>query len=135
MDGRELSRVLRSHASAFTTITSIPTEVVKSGLEPPLSSTTGQLLFSIAHNAMTNALRHSNASKVNISLRFEDGRLRMSISDDGDGLPDDYTERGHGFRNMRTDAERMGGRLELGPGECGRGTTVTCVIPQDRNEN
>ena len=135
LDGRELSRVLRSHASAFTTITSIPTEVVKSGLEPPLSSTTGQLLFSIAHNAMTNALRHSNASKVNISLRFEDGRLRMSISDDGDGLPDDYTERGHGFRNMRTDAERMGGRLELGPGECGRGTTVTCVIPQDRNED
>ena len=131
LDGRELSRVLRSHASAFTTITSIPTEVVKSGLEPPLSSTTGQLLFSIAHNAMTNALRHSNASKVDISLCFEDGRLRMSISDDGDGLPDDYTERGHGFRNMRTDAERMGGRLELGPGECGRGTTVTCVIPQD----
>ena len=135
LDGRELSRVLGSHASAFTTITSIPTDVVKSGIEPALSSTTGQLLFSIAHNAMTNALRHSNASSVTISLRFEDGRLRMSISDDGDGLPDDYTERGHGLRNMRIDAERMGGRLELGLGESGRGTTVTCVIPQDRNED
>ncbi len=134
LDGRELSRVLRSHASAFTTITSIPTEVVKSGFEPPLSSTTGQLLFSIAHNAMTNALRHSNASRVDISLRFEAGSLWMSISDDGDGLPDDYTERGHGFRNMRADAERMGGRLELGPGEGGRGTTVTCVIPQDEDQ-
>ena len=40
----------------------------------------------------------------------------MSVSDDGIGLPDDYADRGHGFRNMRTDAERMGGRLEAAPG-------------------
>ena len=33
----------------------------------------------------------------------------MSVSDDGIGLPDDFEERGHGFRNMSTDAERMGG--------------------------
>ena len=52
----------------------------------------------------------------------------MSVSDDGNGLPEDYADRGHGFRNMRTDAERMGGRLEAGPGESGHGTTVTCVV-------
>ena len=67
-EGRELSRVLGSHASAFTTITSIPTEVVQSGIEPRLPSITRRLLFSIAHNAMTNALRHSNATRVIISL-------------------------------------------------------------------
>ena len=129
-EGRELSRVLQSHASAFTTITSIPTEVVQSGIEPGLPSITGRLLFSIAHNAMTNALRHSNATRVNISLCFEDDGLRMSISDDGIGLPDDYTDRGQGFRNMTADAERMGGKLEVVPGDTGLGTTVICVIPQ-----
>ena len=129
-EGRELSRVLRSHASAFTTITSIPAKVVQSGLDPGLSSITGRLLFSIAHNAMTNSLRHSNATRVIISLCFEDDSLTMSISDDGIGLPDDYTVRGHGFRNMRADAERMEGRLEVAPGKFGRGTTVTCVVPQ-----
>ena len=133
-EGRELSRVLGSHASAFTTITSIPTEVVQSGIEPRLPSITRRLLFSIAHNAMTNALRHSNATRVIISLRFEDSTLRMSISDDGNGLPDDYTDRGHGFRNMRADAERMGGRLELASGEFSGGTTVTCVIPQGESQ-
>ena len=97
-EGRELSRVLGSHASAFTTITSIPTEVVQSGIEPRLPSITRRLLFSIAHNAMTNALRHSDATRVIISLRFEDSTLRMSISDDGNGLPDDYTDRGNGFQ-------------------------------------
>ena len=130
-EGRELSRVLRSHASTFTTITSIPTELVQSGREPELSTVTRGLLFSIAHNAMTNAFRHSRAGKVTIALSFEGDRLRMSVSDDGIGLPDDYPDRGHGFRNMRTDAERMGGSLEAGPGESGRGTTVTCVVPYD----
>ena len=132
-EGRELSRVLRSHASTFTTITSIPTELVQSGREPGLSTVTRGLLFSIAHNAMTNAFRHSRAGKVTIALSFEGDRLRMSISDDGIGLPDDYADRGHGFRNMRTDAERMGGSLEAGPGESGRGTNVTCVVPYDTN--
>ena len=130
-EGRELSRVLRSHASTFTTITSIPTELIQSGREPELSTVTRGLLFSIAHNAMTNAFRHSHAGNVTIALSFEDDVLRMSISDDGIGLPEDYADRGHGFRNMRRDVERMGGSLEAGRGESGRGTTVTCVVPYD----
>ena len=130
-EGRELGRVLRSHASTFTTITSILTELVQSGREPRLSPITRGLLFSIAHNAMTNAFRHSRAGKVTIVLSFEGDRLRMSISDDGIGLPDDYADRGHGIRNMRTDVERMGGSLEAGPGESGLGTTVACVVPYD----
>ena len=80
-------------------------------------------------NAMTNGLRHSNASRVTISLSFESHELCMSISDDGVGLPDDYAERGHGFRNMVADAERMGGDVQAAPGESGRGATVTCTIP------
>ena len=82
---------------------------------------------------MTNAFRHSHASKVALALSFEGDRLRMSVSDDGIGLPNDYADRGHGFRNMRRDVGRMGGSLQAGPGESGRGTTVTCVVPYDAN--
>ena len=57
----------------------------------------------------------------------------VQYADDGIGLPDDYEDRGHGFRNMRRDVERMGGSLEVGPGESGRGTSVTCVVPYDAN--
>ena len=128
-EGRELSRVLRSHASTFTKITSVPTEFVQFGEEPPLSPTTRGLLFSIAHNSMTNALRHSNATKVTISLRFERFELRVSVSDDGIGLPENYAERGHGFRYMAETAGRMGGNLDVVSDGHGRGTTVTCTIP------
>ena len=130
-EGGELNRVLRSHVSTFATITSIPAEFVQAGREPQLATATRGLLFSIAHNAMTNAFRHAKAGKVVILLSFEDDRVHMSVSDDGIGLPDDYADRGHGFRNMRSDAERMGGSLEAGPGESGRGTAVTCVVPYD----
>ncbi len=129
--GRGLGTVLEAHASTFTNITSIPTEVVCSGEEPPLSTVTRGLLFAIAHNAMANALRHSSAGKVTITLDFQGDALRMSISDDGVGLPSDYAERGRGFTNMEADAAQMGGMLEVSPGESGRGTTVTCVVPYE----
>ena len=128
-EGRELGRVLRSHASTFSTITSIPTEVVQTGEEPPLPVMTRRLLLSIAHNALSNSHRHSNADKITIGLFFEDGTIRLTVTDDGIGLPSDYCLRGQGFRNMRMDAERMGGWLEAGPGESGRGATVACVVP------
>ena len=127
-EGRSLSRVLELHAASFNTITSIPAEVVQTGIEPALPSVTRSRLFSIAHNALTNALRHARASKVSIALDFEDGGLRMSVSDDGVGLPDDYGERGHGFRYMRANAERLNGRLHVESGCRGEGTTVTCEI-------
>jgi len=128
-EGGTLGHVLISHAARFTRIASIPAEVVQSGPEPPLPAATRGLLFSIAHNAMTNALHHARSTKVVIELHYGPEHLRMSITDDGTGLPDDYAERGHGFRNMETAALRAGGRLEVSPGPDGRGTTVSCALP------
>ncbi len=125
--GSTLSEVLAAHADTFTVITSIPAELELHGVEPQLSTITRSLLFSIAHNALTNAFRHSEAECVTISLAFEVDILRMSVSDDGIGLPDNYAVRGHGFRNMRADAERMGGSLEVVSN--GNGTTVCCTVP------
>ena len=130
-EGRELNRVLRSHASTFAAITSIPTELIQSGDEPDIPTDIRRLLFSIAHNAMTNAFRHAHAERIKILLSFGETELRMSIIDNGIGLAEGYTDSGHGFRNMRADAERMGGRLDAGPGDSYTGTTVTCVIPYE----
>ena len=130
-EGRSLTRVLELHAASFETIASIPAEVVRIGREPPLPSVTRSRLFSIAHNALTNALRHARASKVSVGLDFRDQGLRMTVSDDGIGLPADYAERGHGFRNMRVNAEQMNGTLSVMPGASGRGTSVICEIAYD----
>ena len=128
-EGRELNRALRSHAASFTNITSVPAVVTQTGVEPQLTLEVRSLLFSIAHNALTNAYRHADASRVSIELEFSNEGSRMSVSDDGSGLPDDYAERGNGFENMERAAERLGGHLVVEPRGPIGGATVTCLIP------
>ena len=128
-DGRELNRVLMSHASSFTNITSVSAEVTQKGVEPPLSVEARSLLFSIAHNALTNAYRHAQATRVEIDLNFDGKGVRLSVSDDGTGLPADYAQRGQGFTSMSRDAERLGGRLVVDRRGSLGGATIACVIP------
>ena len=129
-EGRELSRALRSHATSFTNVTSVPVELTHTGAEPPLSIEARSLLFSIAHNALTNACRHAEANRVAIDLEFAEQDTRLSVSDDGAGLPDDYADRGNGFPNMSRAAERLGGRLVVQQKGAMGGATVSCVIPR-----
>ena len=128
-EGSELGWTLDSHVTTFSTITSVSAELTQNGVEPPLSVEVRSLLFSIAHNALANALRHAGASRVLVDLDFGRDELRLSVSDDGVGLPDDYEERGHGFVNMRAYAGRLGGRLIVEPRGAAGGASVTCVMP------
>ncbi len=132
-EGRELGRVLRPHATSFTNVTAVPAELTQTGVEPPLAVETRSRLFSIAHNALTNAYRHAEAGRVSIGLEFGEAAIRLSVSDDGTGLPDDYAERGHGFANMRRAAARLGGRLVVEQNGALGGATVTCVLPAERD--
>ncbi len=131
-EGSELGWTLDSHVTTFSAITSVSAELTQNGVEPPLSIEVRSLLFSIAHNALANAFRHAGASKVLVGLDFGQDELRLSVSDDGVGLPDDYDERGHGFGNMLAYAERLGGRLIVDPTGPVGGASVTCVMPLSR---
>ena len=133
-EGSELGWTLDSHVATFRTITSVSAELAQNGVEPPLSVEVRSLLFSIAHNALANAFRHAGASRVLVELDFGRDELRLSVSDDGVGLPDDYEDRGHGFENMRAYAGRLGGRLIVEPRGSVGGASVTCVMPLAREE-
>ena len=128
-EGRELGRVLYSHTETFAKITAVPVEVTQSGEEPTLPPHVLTGLFSVAHNALANAFLHAHAGKVVVGLNFERDLVRLSVSDDGIGLPADYAERGRGFGGMQTDAMRMGGTLIVESGGASRGTTITCLVP------
>ena len=131
-DGRELGRTLESHVATFTAVTSVQAELVRKGAEPPLPVEARSLLFSIAHNALTNAFRHAEAGRVVVELDFGKDEISLSVSDDGVGLPEDYAQRGHGFANMGADAGRLGGRLVVEPRGPDGGARVTCVMPLER---
>lgn len=130
-EGATLSRVLRAHVLTFDAITSMTTELEIEGEEPPLPVDARTRLFSIAHNTLANALRHSSANRVTVRLQFDDETVRLTVSDDGVGLPDDHESRGRGFANMRRDAELIGGQLQVESSGTDTGTTVSCTIETD----
>ena len=129
-EGSELGEALRVHADRFGAVASVSVQMVQVGVEPPLPVETRSRLFAIAHNALANALLHSNADQVSVNLDYTGDLVVLSVSDNGVGLPDDYAERGQGIAGMRADAERMGGRLILGQAGPGVGTVVTCEVPR-----
>ena len=133
-EGRELGRVLWSHCATFQKITAVPARMSQSGTERPLATEVRARLFSIAHNALTNAFVHARPGRVDVKLDFEADHIRLSVSDDGVGLPDDYAERGRGFDGMRADAEQLGGRLIVESGEGEGGTTIACVVPYEADQ-
>ncbi len=127
--GMELGQALRIHTERFGVIAEVSVEVVQSGDEPPLPVETRSRLFSVAHNALANALLHSGADRVRVALEFRGDLVSLSVSDNGVGLPDDYSERGRGFAGMRAQAELMGGRLLASRAGPDGGTAVACEIP------
>ena len=90
-------------------------------------------ILSIAHNALTNTHRHAHASRLTIELDFAPTEIRLSVVDDGVGLPADYQARGHGFKNMQAEADRLAGTLDVESGLPGKGTRVACRIPYAPN--
>ena len=73
--------------------------------------------YRILQEALTNVVRHAGASTVRVALFIDDGKLRLTVSDNGRGAADPFSRAGHyGVRGMRERAEALGGDLVIGPG-------------------
>jgi signal transduction histidine kinase len=83
--------------------------------------------FYVVTEALTNAVRYAAASEVRIDGRVVDGRLIVSVSDDGRGGAD--PERGTGLRGLADRVEAAGGSLEV-ESRLGEGTRVRAIFPQ-----
>lgn len=71
----------------------------------------------------------SRPAKVEVTLEFEAEQVRLSVANDGLGLPADYAKRGRGFSGMQSDAVAIGGSLVVDGGEDRDGPTITCMVP------
>ena len=85
-------------------------------------------LYRIAQESVTNALRHANAKHIALELTADKTGLRLSILDDGIGLPSESSSDGFGLRIMQYRAGLMGASLHIQP-ELPQGTRITCKLP------
>jgi nitrate/nitrite-specific signal transduction histidine kinase len=98
--------------------------------EPRLSPYEEVQVFYIAREALTNALKHSQASRVRVVLSERAGSYELRVEDNGVGLDSGKAaDHGHfGLNIMRERAQRVGGTIELQRGERG-GTCVRLTFP------
>lgn len=87
----------------------------ESSLAGRLHSDSETHLFRIAQEALTNIARHSEATRVNITLQAEVAIVRLVIADNGKGIQPDRQESSSnlGLIGMRARARECGGTLEL----------------------
>jgi signal transduction histidine kinase len=90
-------------------------------------------IFRIAQEALTNILKHAEATSAELSIDIEDDTLVLRVSDDGKGIPSYRlkTDTSHGLASMRHRIAALGGRWELESPSSG-GTIVTAQIPMSR---
>ena len=85
-------------------------------------------LYRIAQEAVQNALKHSHASGVSITVHADKGKIILTVKDDGIGLPIAAAKsEGMGLHTMRYRAAIINASLAITSGRKG-GTTVTCSL-------
>ena len=90
-------------------------------------------LFRVAQEALSNALKHADASTVTLRLNQTSSSVNLEIEDDGIGVSKPSPRRprtkraGHGLKNMRSRMARLGGELALRTTATG-GTLVRATL-------
>ncbi|MCW5249824.1 sensor histidine kinase [Streptomyces sp. SHP 1-2] len=104
------------------------------GASVPLPTAYEVALLRVAQSALANTVRHAGATRADVTLGHSDGRVTLSVTDDGQGfdpggLPaPDPESGGFGLAAMRARVDALGGALavESAPG---RGTALTVSLP------
>lgn len=106
----------------------------------PLPLVVEEMLWRLTQEALSNVARHSQASKICLSLEWTEQQVTFSLSDDGQGFDVQAGEReGIGLRSMRERIEKIGGTIQIQSTK-GAGTCITArcslssqrIIPQTR---
>jgi signal transduction histidine kinase len=132
LEATGLAGAVALEAARFSRRSGIPVRVSSDAVPSDLALTPQAevAVFRILQEALTNAERHSNARRVEITMEPSDGELVLTISDDGDGFSDSngHSAGSFGLIGMEERARLIGAelRLESTPGE---GTRVEVRLP------
>jgi signal transduction histidine kinase len=130
LEGRPLHVALRERAGELGAGGGPDIDV--RGRAPELPVLVASHAYRIACEAITNALRHADATRIETRLEPHGRGLRIVVRDDGRGMADGPA--GTGIFAMQSRAASIGGRLTLSAPDHGSGTVVTLDIPDENGD-
>ena len=103
--------------------------VLRQPVESSLDPATALHLYRMAQEAIGNAIRHADATRIDVSLQQAPGQVRLRIADNGKGMPQDRDpSQGLGLHTMEYRAQLIGAGIEFGRRPSG-GTSVVVTWP------
>ena len=129
LDQLGLAGALREQANSLSGDRGVQIIVAAPEVLPALPAAVEVAAYRIVTEALTNVVRHAEATRCTVWLCLDDGALHLAVDDDGAGLPADYRA-GVGLSSMRERAEELGGacRIEARAPQAG-GTRVAAWLP------
>jgi signal transduction histidine kinase len=99
--------------------------------DPEISDLAATAVFRVVQEALTNIAKHAGAHNVRLELRDLDGGYRLTLEDDGTGVPPGrFAKPGtHGLTGMKYRMLSIGGGLEIAAATP-HGTRVVLAIPR-----
>ena len=88
-------------------------------------------LYRLTQEALTNALKHAQAERIEVAIREHDGLVTLEVTDDGRGYDEPDAGEGFGLVGMRERAALLGGSVSI-ERRAGGGTLVRAVLPAVR---
>jgi signal transduction histidine kinase len=125
-----LVAALHQHIEAISDQYGLVAQLEATGLDERLSPELETAIYRIVQEALTNTVRHSRATRVDVLLQRDKRQLVVLVEDNGVGFEPDAASSGErlGLVGMRERVEMLGGRLTV-ESRPGTGTTVRAIIP------
>ncbi len=138
LDDLGLAAAIRWYAKELVEPQGLQVSMQLSGLEDRLPPHVETAVFRIVQEAITNVLKHAEARQAMVETTVADGRVRVTVTDDGRGfevtsVPRSREGRGLGLLGMRERAEALGGTLRISS-RPGHGTRIEIVIPVEHRD-
>jgi signal transduction histidine kinase/ligand-binding sensor domain-containing protein len=132
LSAADLVRSFSQSASELARDPRTVVEVIVEGRERLLNATTGNDVLQIGRQAITNALQHAQARKINVLLSYSEQQLQVRVQDNGRGISEEalnLARPGHyGMAGMQERAERLRGNISI-RSRVGEGTEVNLCVP------
>ncbi len=128
LDDLGLADALESLLSDFEKRSNVSC-VFKHGEIPKINGTLSTALYRIGQEAVTNSLKHSNATTITVELNSDNEGIVLFIQDNGCGFDtdNDSESTGFGLGGMRERANLVGGKLDISS-QISQGTRIWCKV-------